>query len=465
MKELDFLFVYEHKVRELENLCLAKYELDRRGYRTEIAYIEDAANALAATPTMHAKVLCMMACYNNHTIRWHTKHYATFDKIIDLQWENIVYPKDEEREGAFKNYKEIGSEVVHVSWGAQNVARLSNAAHIDPKKIKLVGHMGMDFLRAPLNRYYMSKEDLFKKYDIPMDSRTVFFASPYYGDQLSEEYIADMCSRFGDNWTEYYDFMCRSQEIVIGWFEALCKEDPNLQVIYRPHPGHPSKIAQETAERCSNFRLIGGESVKQWILACDRVYTGNSSVPVEAFFAQKQCYLVFPMPITEGFKLQLLDDSEEIHTAAEMKETIYSDAKECGEHTAVNGDFMAAFCVPRQNIEGIYRIDWEKPNYVHFADMAEEVLKDPYYALTKEQIKSIDNSTGIQKMINLACRIKPLYAIYLKLIDSNLKWGFLEGQRALRQRAIQNELDHAHEVTSPEEIDAIIGRIKAALEG
>ena len=46
MKELDFLFIYEHKVRELENVCLMKYELDRRGYKTEIVYIEDAQNGL-----------------------------------------------------------------------------------------------------------------------------------------------------------------------------------------------------------------------------------------------------------------------------------------------------------------------------------------------------------------------------------------------------------------------------------
>ena len=61
MKELDFLFLYEHKVRELENLCLIKYELDRRGYRTDIIYIEDAKNALAVKPFIHTKVLLVMA--------------------------------------------------------------------------------------------------------------------------------------------------------------------------------------------------------------------------------------------------------------------------------------------------------------------------------------------------------------------------------------------------------------------
>ena len=103
MIQLDFLFVYEHKVRELENLCLMKYELDRRGYRTKIVYIDDAKNALADNPVYHAKVLCTMSCYDNYTLFWHTKHFVKFEKVIDLQWENIVYAKDEQREDAYKN--------------------------------------------------------------------------------------------------------------------------------------------------------------------------------------------------------------------------------------------------------------------------------------------------------------------------------------------------------------------------
>ena len=47
IEELDFLFIYEHKVRELENLCLLKYELDRRGYRTKIIHIENAEAPLS----------------------------------------------------------------------------------------------------------------------------------------------------------------------------------------------------------------------------------------------------------------------------------------------------------------------------------------------------------------------------------------------------------------------------------
>ena len=163
MMELDFLFIYEHKVRELENLCLMKYELDRRGYRTKIAYVDDAVNAEADRPIYHAKVLCTMACYDNYTLFWHSKQFVKFEKVIDLQWENIVYPKDEQREGAYKNFWGIGKDVVHVSWGRQNVDRLLGAAHLDEKKVKLTGHVGMDFLREPLNRFYLSREELFAK--------------------------------------------------------------------------------------------------------------------------------------------------------------------------------------------------------------------------------------------------------------------------------------------------------------
>lgn len=451
MIELDFLFVYEHKVRELENLCLAKYELDRRGYKTQIVYIEDAENAIAPEPVYHTKVLCMMACYDNHTIRWHVKDYIKFDKIIDLQWENIVYPKDEEREGAFKNYVELGKEVPHVSWGKQNEKRLLEAAHIDPKKVLLVGHMGMDFMREPLCGYYLSREELFAGYQIPTDSKVVLFASPYFGDSLSQDYIEDMCRRFGDNWPEYYRFMCESQRIVLQWLEKLCTEDEKICVIYRPHPGHPSIMAEEVAGRCDNFKVIGDESVKQWIVACDKIYTGNSSVVVEAFFAKKMCQLLFPIPTTKGFELKLIADSAKLTSYEEFNRSVYADQE--------------TFPTPQSDIEEIYLIDWNKPSYIKFADMAEEVLRDDYYRLTSEQIKSVYNYSLPARLVKAIRRISPLYAVYRKMLQNEkLQWVFLKEQRELIEKAYEIEKAHAHELTSEDEIQDIIGRIKKALE-
>lgn len=455
MIELDFLFIYEHKVRELENLCLMKYELDRRGYRTKIVYVDDAQNAMADTPIYHTRVLCTLSCYDNRTLYWHTKEFVKFEKVIDLQWENIVYAKDEQRVGAYKNYWGIGKDVVHVSWGNQNVRRLLNAAHLDKRKVKLTGHVGMDFLKKPLDKYYLSRQELFSKYDIPTDKKVILFASPYFGDCLTEEYIAGMCRAFGEDWPEYYKFMCDSQNIVLEWFEKICTDFQDVIVIFRPHPGHPSSAAAKLVQKCSNFRMISEESVKQWIITCDKVYTGNSSVIVEAFFAKKMCQLLFPLPTTEGFELQLITASKKISAYDEFYQSVA--AKE------------EVFPTPEESIEDIYLIDWETPNYIKFADMAEEVIKDDYYQLSKHKLKAYKEYGMAQRLVRGFVKMKPLYKIYLSFLENpKWKWSFIEHQRKVREKAYKSfqkfENQHAHELTSEEEINCIIKRIKYALE-
>lgn len=455
MTELDFLFIYEHKVRELENLCLMKYELDRRGYRTKIVYIDDAYNAMQDRPIYHAKVVCTMACYDNYTLFWHTKEFVKFEKVIDLQWENIVYVKDENREDAYKNYRGIGKDVVHVSWGQQNVTRLLKAAHLNERNIKLTGHVGMDFLRSPLNRYYLSREELFPRYDLPLDKKVILFASPYYGDQLSQDYIKGMCERFGDDWTEYYKFMCDSQQIVLDWFEKVCKENPDIIVVFRPHPGHPSGVAEKLSNRYSNFRIISGESVKQWIVTCDEIYTGNSSVVVEAFFAKKMCQLLFPLPTTPGFELKLITDSMKITSYEEFRLSVFSGNQE--------------FPTPKESIEEIYLIDWKTPNYIKFANMAEKVFQDDSYRLTRKQLKDYKEYNRDEKRVRAFVNTPVIYDIYLSLLkDQKLQSNFLRNQRRIRKEKYdylrEFEKQHEHELTSEEEIDSIINRIKYALE-
>lgn len=451
MRELDFLFLYEHKVRELESLCLIKHELDKRGYRTEIRYIEDAENALAVKPFIHTKVLLVMACYNNQTLEWQAKNFVKFDKVIDMQWENIVYPKDEDRKGAYKNYTEIGKDVVRVSWGKQNQKRMLEVARMDPKKLKVIGHVGMDFLREPLSGYYLSRRELFEKYQIPMGKEVILFASPYYGDCLEEDYIQDMCARFGDNWVDYYKFMCDSQIQVLSWMEKILQMDREICFIFRPHPGHPSKCAMELADKYSNFKVIGGESVKQWIVTCDKVYTGNSSVVVEAFFAKKMCQLLFPLPVTEGFELKLISDSAKITDFEGFKTSVYA-----REET---------FPTPIERIEEIYLIDWEEPSYIKFANMAEEVLKDDYYKLTKGQRKGYKTVyTGSTKLVKELSKWGILYKPYLALLrNEKIKLRFLENQRQIRNKSYEIEQEHSHELTSEKEIEGIIERIDHAI--
>ena len=451
MEELDFLFIYEHKVRELENLCLMKYELDRRGYKTKIIHIEDAEALKAMRPIYHAKVVVTMACYQNSSIEWHTKNFVKFDKIIDLQWENIVFPMDERDTKAYKNYSGVAKDVVRVSWGEMNRKRMLEVAKMDPKKVKLIGHVGMDFLREELKGYYRSKEDVLNEYHIPADKKIFLFISPYFSDFHTEEYLVEMCKRFGEGWRYYYkDCMLPSKAVILDWISRICEQRDDVVFIYRPHPGEESAKAEEMMKKYKNFRVIGTLSVKQWILISDKIYTGNSSTFVEAFFGRKMCYLLFPVPVPADYELAFLKDADKI--------TEYEDF----EKTTQDED-TRPFPVSEKLIDEVYTIDWEKPSYVKFADMAEEVIADPYYNLTKEQLKSYYHKMGPgEKLVHLFVKITPLYNIYLSMIEAERpKWKWLEKKRAERKRL--EGVAHDFEKTNDEEIANIIQKISKEL--
>lgn len=451
IEELDFLFIYEHKVRELENLCLLKYELDKRGYKTRIIHIEDAEALKAMRPIYHTKVVVTMACYQNSSIEWHTKNFVKFDKLIDLQWENIVFPMDEKDTKAYKNYSGVAKDVVRVSWGTMNQTRMLEVAKMDPKKVKLIGHVGMDFLRDELKGYYLSKEEVLKDYDIPADKKIFLFVSPYFSDFHTEEYLVEMCRRFGEGWRFYYkDCMLPSKKIILDWMSRICEEREDVVFVYRPHPGEESEQADEMAKCYSNFKVIGDRSVKQWILISDKIYTGNSSTFVEAFFGKKMCYLLFPVPVPSDYELAFLKDADKISDFEDFKKTTHEDNR--------------PFPVSEKLIDEVYTIDWDKPSFMKFADMAEEVLKNPYYNLTKEQLKAYYHKMGpAEKLTKAMTKITPLYNVYLTMLEKDTpRWKWLEAKRRERKRLEQ--IAHDFEKTSDEEIHAIIEKIAKELE-
>ncbi len=167
------------------------------------------------------------------------------------------------------------------------------------------------------------------------------------------------------------------------------------------------------------------------------------------------CQLLFPLPTTPGFELKLIADSKKITSYEEFYQSILADKEE--------------FPTPEKSIEDIYLIDWEKPNYVKFADMAEEVLRDDYYSLTKRQLWKYREYTPKQSLVRIFAAIKPLYDLYLLLLkNTKLKWKPLEYQRRVREKTRKQDYEiekqHAHELTSEEEIADIISRIKYAIE-
>lgn len=450
---IDFMFIYEHKVRELENLCLLKYELDKRGYKTKIVYIEDEEACKAIKPIYYAKVVVMMACYQNSSIEWHTKNFVLFEKIIDLQWENIIYPKDEKDKRAFKNYSGVAKEVVRVSWGEMNRRRMLDVVKMDPKKVKVIGHVGMDFLREEFDGYYQVRDKVLNEYHIDRNKKILLFISPYFSDYHTEEYLQKMCDWFGEGWRDYYiNCMLPSKRTILEWVDRLCTEREDIYFVYRPHPGEISESAQSLMNKHNNFKVISDKSVKQWICISDKIYTGNSSTFVEAFFAKRMCYFLFPYPVPKGYELAILKHADKIIDWEGFKRSVYEEE--------------GIFPVEENLINDIYAIDWNEPTYIKFADMAEEVYKNSYYSLTRKQLKEYRHKERVGEWFQKKlAKIEPIYQFYKWILDgSNIHLSIIERKRQAFSKIEQNAEDHKFEQTSEEEIASIIAKITDVLE-
>lgn len=307
-------------------------------------------------------------------------------------------------------------------------------------------------MRDELKGYYLDRKTLFAEYGLPVDKKVLLFASPFYADNLSEEYIAGMCKKHGDDWRDYYDFMMRSERVILGWLERLCEERKDVLVIYRPHPGHIGRHMSEVAGRCENFKVISEKSVKQWIIASDIVYTGNSSTIVEAYFAGRMCHLLFPFKVTEGFELKLISQGKKISDYEAFAKTV--DEKD------------PVFPIDKSAINEIYLVDENEPSYKKLADMAEEVYRDSSYNLTKEQLASY--RTKQPPLIQIQKKLQQwdwFYDKYKELLaNENIHNRWIDGQRALRREKEKAHERFAIESTNEEEINAIVKKIAAQLE-
>ena len=146
--------------------------------------------------------------------------------------------------------------------------------------------------------------------------------------------------------------------------------------------------------------------------------------------------------MTEGFELKLISDSAKITDFEGFKASVYADSEE--------------FPTPRESIEEIYLIDWTEPSYIKFADMAEEVLSNDYYKLTRAQLHSYQDYSLGTKVIKAFSQIDCLYNVYLRLLtNEKLQWKFLQRQRKIRQKPYDDERNDAHELTSEKEIKEI----------
>ena len=373
MSILDFLILYEHKQRELENSCLLKCELEKRGYSVKIDFFTS-LSALMSKP----KVLILPHLYDDFQVNFLIKNRSRKNlSVVDLQYEQIL-------EGSEENLKhhipsEHAKNAYHIAWGDDQEKKYLKY-NIPKDNIKKTGCISMDLNHPAFLKTFLTREDLSEKYNISKNKKWIMF----FANFTLSSWTKERCAEFGrfcgfeDLYLKKQKYMIETQNVLIEWITKFMDNNDDYVFIYRPHPSEQViDSVKKLSEKYPNFIINNDYSIRQWISVADLFYTYYSTSLCDVYFQNKYCGIVRPVDVPENITAEIMDGAQYIRTYDDFLYSIknYQDMpfpikKEKVEYYYGNFDDGKAFervadvCVEAlKNSRNYYNYDIKKESY------------------------------------------------------------------------------------------------------
>lgn len=427
-REVDFVFVYEVKNRELQGIALIGYELLRRGY--SVAYINtwhelDRVN----NHKYKAKVAVVFEAYNTAVTNFALSFIDSCDSVVNMQWEQMLND-DCLKQGSIYVLNGKANDVYHLSWGNKNVEHLIEYCGLPNDKVKLVGHVGLDFVRPELDGFYKGREEILEEYNIPQDKKILLFLSSFASlDIMSSDATADK---------EFFELQRKSQEEIINWIKKYCSQHQETVFVYRPHP--TEQISTELKDMCGDsVKIIKDYSVQQWIKISDCILNWWSTSLADIYASKRTCLILRPYEMIKKHEYHCFETADKVKTYEEFEEKI---------------DYLQNFPIKKEIFEQYYFFDEKEPAYLKIAKELEKIYKledklpEAFFHAQKEcDVRFIRN-------------LRVLYGYY------KVKWLYLMEKKELKDD--YNEL-HYHRLmdkqnyTSDRQIIRLMNRIGKVL--
>lgn len=345
MEKVDFLFRYEHKVREIESIMLLRTELERRGYT--VAF--DANYDYKSKNKFRPKVFICPSLYSNANLGLDFMKYGLVKKIANLLWEQVFLKDVEDNPNCPYNVIGIGQRGVNFCWGQKTHERICRAG-VHPMNAPIVGQVNSDYLRPEFHSILYTKNELAQMYNINPYQRWNFFISSFSACELDfrqKEMTENECGK------EYMDYQINisnsSRDGVLKWFEAAMQRYPDDIFIYRPHPSEAKKsqVLKDLETRYPNFKVLSEQSIKHWISASDKIYNWYSTGHIDTVMLYKPCRLLRPIQIITEHDYNIFNTAKQIRTKDDFLSDYENmdiievvDSSLLNEYYFNNGDFV-----------------------------------------------------------------------------------------------------------------------------
>lgn len=319
MKKVDFLFIYEVKNRELENITLLAAELEKRGFTT--AFLNTWYCQENPIPDYDAEVCVVSACYTTGAYEFFTRHAFRFKKVVNLQWEQIL--RNGYVEAAGQTSWDFSGEALrtrHICWGENTKRRLMRCFSVPEEFLKVCGYICLDFYRDEFKGFIKKKDDLFKEFQLDTSKITNLFISSFAIATMPKENRGECAGDFNE---VFIQNTVESQAAVVDWFTKACEEYPDMQFIYRSHPSEPvNPMLDKLSNDVANFFYISKYPVKHWIYNCDKIYNWTSTSAAEVYASGKQSFILTPTPIDHRITYPFFEGGTSITTYENFKNSL-----------------------------------------------------------------------------------------------------------------------------------------------
>lgn len=424
-REVDFVFVYEVKNRELQGIALIGYELLRRGYT--VAYINtwhelDRVN----NHKYKAKVAIVFAAYNTAVTDFALSFIDSCEHVVNMQCEQILND-DCIKPGSIYIMDGKANDVYHLAWGNKNVEHLVKYCGIPIEKVKLVGHVGLDFARSEFDGFYKSKTELLREFDIPNNKRIVLFLSSFASLDIMS------CDTAEDK--DFFELKMKSQKEIINWIKRYCSLHQEVTFIYRPHP--TEQLTKELKEMCGDsVRIIKDYSVQQWIIISDCILNWWSTSLADIYASKRTCLILRPYEMIKKHEYHCFETAEKVTTYEAFEKKV---------------DCPQSFPVKKEIFEQYYMFDEKEPAYLKIVNELEQIYKEE--DILPENFFPAQKISGFRLIRNL--RVKyGYYKVKLKYFLG--KEGLKEEYNELNYHRLMDKQNYASE----KQIISLIERIK-----